>query len=246
MATETQYKVYCTDEQTYHTAWYNNMPMNCPNNYRHGIDPSKTVRIQSRPVDVTLVRIQEENTLTNGNFRFESFTWMCPSNCTTTHDITFPYSINILSTQANTSQDNYGDVLNVTVVPGNAIIGVTISNIVVGQSNFFVSNTVLNYMNQGFQCILGSENVGEVFKINVDSNMISTQYAASNSYNASTYVKINVPIVKNLKFLAPTTYNVGGGKIGASYVPPGTTLRAQYTNNSSNDKEFCVNVEYLY
>lgn len=246
MASETQYKVYCNDECTYHTAWYPAMPMTCPVSYRHSIDPAKTIKITSRPVDVTLVRIQEENTLTNGNFRYESFTFACPSNCVTSNNIVFPYAINILSTQTTTTSDNTDDILDVIVVPKNPILGITISNISPGESNIFVSNTVLNYMNHGFQCIIGTDNMGEVHAVNIDSNMITTQYASSNTYTTPTYVKTNIPIVKNLKFKAPTTYNVGGGKIGASYLPAGTTMKALYTNNSSNNKEFTVNIEYLY
>jgi hypothetical protein len=246
MATETQYKVYCTEENKYYTSWFQSTPVCCPINYRHAIDKSKTVKISSRPLDVALVRIQEEATLTNGNYRYESFCFECAGNSNTTHDIKFPYPINILSTQTSTSDENKGDQLNVIVVPANPIVGVTISNISPGNSNIYVSTTVLNYLNPGYHCIIGTENMGEVQKINVDSNYIVTQYACSNTYLTPAYVKTNIPIVKNLKFSHPMTYNVGSGKVGASYVPAGTTLRAMYSNASSNMKEFVVNLEYLY
>ena len=246
MASETQYKVFCTEEQTYYTGWFSGLPISCPNNYRHSIDPSKTVRIATRPRDVTLVAIQEENTLTNGNFRYETFSWTCPPSCTCSNDIVMKYPINILTTTATAGTDHVGDTLNVTVVPKNPIIGISVSNISPGDSNIFVSTTVLNYMHPGYHCIMGTENLGEVYSVNVNSNMITTQYAASNSYGYPNYIKINVPIVKNLKFISPMTHNVGAGKVGASYVPAGTAMRALYTNNSSNSKEFGVNIEYLY
>lgn len=246
MATETQYKVFCNDEQVYYTAWFSGQPVSCPNNYRHSIDPSKTVRIASRPRDVSLVAIQEENTLTNGNFRYETFTWTCPPSCTCSNDIVFKYPINILTTTATCGPEHIGDVLNVNVVPKNPIVGITVSNVSPGDSNLYVSTTVLNYMNPGYQCIMGAENLGEVYAVNVNSGTITTQYAASNAYGYPSYIKLNAPIVKNLKFLTPMSYNVGAGKIGASYVTAGTAMRALYTNNSSNTKEFGVNIEYLY
>lgn len=246
MASETQYKVFCTEENKFYTAWYSRMPICCPNNYRHAIDPSKTTKITTRPTTVNLVRIQEESTLTNGNYRYESFDFTCAPNSDTTKLITFPYPINILTTVATTTDEHKGDYLNVTVIPQNPIVGVTVSNLNPGESNIFVSTTVLNYLSPGFHCIIGSENMGEVYKVNVDSNMITTQYAVSNVYTYPSYVKMNAVITKNLKFTIPMTHNVGGGKIGASYLPANTTLKAVYTNTSSNEKDFVVHLEYLY
>lgn len=246
MATETQYKVFCSEEQTYYTAWFTGQPISCPNNYRHSIDPSKTVRIATRPKAVNLVHIQEENTLTNGNFRYETFTWNCPANCTCSNDIVFKYPVNILTSTTVSGQDHIGDSLNVTIIPKNPIVGITVSNISPGDSNIYVSTAVLNYMHPGYQCILDNENLGEVYNVNINSNMITTQYAASNNYVYPSYIKLNIPIIKNLKFVVPMLYNVGAGKIGASYVPTGTVMKTLYTNNSSNEKEFAVNIEYLY
>jgi hypothetical protein len=246
MATETQYKVYCNEEEKYVTAWYSTRPLCCPNNYRHSIDPLKTVKLASRPVDAALVRVQEENTLTNGNFRYQSFTFTCGSNCTTSNDISFPYPINILTTQTSSMENMIGDTLDVILIPKNPIVGVTLSNLSVGSSNIYVSNSVLNYMNAGYLCIVGNENLGEVYNINPNSNMITTQYAASNEVAAASTVAINVHVIKNAQFIQPTTYMVGGGKIGASYIPAGAVLRSFYKNNSSNVKDFQMNLEFLY
>ena len=246
MASETQYKVFCAEENKSYTAWYSSMPICCPNNYRHAIDPSKTIKISTRPTTVNLVRIQEENTLTNGNYRYESFELNCASNSDTVKNIKFPYPINILTTIATTNEEHKGDCLNVSVIPHNPIVGVTVSNLNPGESNIFVSNTVLNYLSPGFHCIIGNENMGEVQTINVENNMITTEYAASNLYNYQTYVKMNANIIKNLKFTNPMTHNIGGGKIGASYLPANAILKATYTNTSSNVKDFVVHFEYLY
>jgi hypothetical protein len=246
MASETQYKVFCTEESIYYTAWYSTMPVCCPNNYRHAIDPAKTIKINTRPTIVSLVRIQEESSLTNGNFRYESFKFDCIPNSNTVKDIKFPYPVNVLTTVATTLDIHKGDYLNVSVIPSNPIVGITVSNLTPGESNIYVSTTVLNYLSPGFQCIIGSENMGEVLKVNIDSNMITTQYAISNVYVYPSYVKMNAIITKNLDFITPMTHNVGAGKIGASYLPANTTLRAIYTNNSSNQKDFVVHLEYLY
>lgn len=246
MASETQYKVYCIEEDKYYTSWYPSMPICCPNNYRHHIDPAKTVKITSRPTTVNLVQIQEETILTGGNFRYESFAFDCAPNTDTVKNISFSYPISVLTTYAPTEDQHRGDSLTVTVVPQNPIIGVTVSNLNPGESNIYVSTTVLNYLAPGFQCLIGNENMGEVLRVNTDTNMITTQYPINNTYVYPSYVKMNIIITKNVNFIIPMVHTVGAGKIGASYLPANTVFKAVYTNNSSNQKDFVVHIEYLY
>jgi hypothetical protein len=254
MAEQTNYRVFCNEEQAYFTTWSTRTPVCCPNDYRHTIDTSQTVKLANKIEDVITVKIQEETVPTNGNYRHESFKFHVGSNGESYHDISFKYPISALGVSALTTETQRGDLINAFVIPKSATVGVVTQPINVGDSNFIVSNSVLNYLNPGYICILTngsniSENLGEVVKANFDTNMITTQYATSNSYSASNLplVQANVHYIKNLYITEPREYSVGNRKIGASFLQAGSIIRMAYSNASPNtEKEVVIHLEYLY
>ena len=78
---------------------------------------------------------------------------------------------------------------------------------------------------------------------------ITVETAAVNSFLASTptYVKQTVYYLQNYEFGPSWEYVIGESKIGASYLPANTILRARYINNSAiANKKLVVKFEYLY
>lgn len=254
MAEQTNYRVFCNEEQAYFTTWSTRIPVCCPNDYRHTIDTSQTVKLATKIEDVLTVKIQEETVPTQGNYRHESFKFHATSNGESYHDIMFKYPVSALGVSALTTEAHRGDLINAIVIPKNATVGAVTQPINVGDSNFIVSNSVLNYLNPGHICILTngsnvSENLGEVIKVNVDSNMITTEFAASNAYLLSNlpFVQANVHYIKNLFLTEPREYSVGNRKIGASFLQTGSIIRMTYSNASPNtEKEVVIHFEYLY
>lgn len=253
MSEETNYNIFCIDEQLTLNVWSVARPICCPNNYRHSIDPLQTVKLSKRYTDVQIVKIQEENNPTNGNFRYESFKYHLNSNGETVSDICFPYPISILGVSTVTTEIQRGDKLNVSFIPAMNTIGTLTQPLHIGESNMYVTPSVINYMNPGHVCIINniasntSNNLGEVSYVNISSNMIITQYAASNDFNALTPVQIHVKAIKNMEFTEPMKYAVGERKIGASYIPAKTKIRMTYSNASSNlEKDMVMSMEYLY
>ena len=70
MTTIYKYRIYCNTENLYINVWDEVEPGKCPNANNHSIDKKKTVIVDQ--VDKHQIKIQEENTPTNGNFTTNS------------------------------------------------------------------------------------------------------------------------------------------------------------------------------
>ncbi len=253
MATETYYKVYCSNEQQFFTYWNKTIPTNCPNDYRHKIDASQTVKLETRNLEIRPVSIQQESVATNGMYRYKCIKFDCSSNGVSEHDIIFPYPITVLQAETQTNETHRGDKLDLYFVTSNSIVGTLNSNLSIGESNLYVSNSVINNMNNGLECIVtdgnNTENLGEIISICPCSNQMYTQYAVSNSYSVTspTYIEYRMPIIQDMWILDPRTYTVGQKKITGSSLPASTYLKMYYSNSSPNsNKELIVSLEYMY
>lgn len=253
MSEQFKYRVFCTTEQKYVDFWsYDEAPTTCPNNYKHTIDSNQIYKLDERYVGrKNVVYIQEEETATQGNYRFECVNYNIGSNAEEVHDFQFPYPVNMLEVKIRSKEDHRGDVVNCQVVP-SVPIGYITSNLSVGSSNVYVSNTVLQYMKVGYHMALqrpGSSNMEDLEEalVKVDeNNMITTQNASTSNYPPGTYVRMHVGIIKNLLLDEPDWYTIGDRKIGASYLPGKTTLRMIYSNNNQQPKQVTLYLQYLY
>jgi len=254
---ENQYKVFCINEQESYTIWSEKTPITCPNDYRHNIDPLQTVKIQSRYKDVQNVQIQQEKTLTNGNYKYKSFKFPITQSGESQFNISFNYPINVLQVHTNTGEIHRGDKINVSLIPYNPIIGSLASNVSIGDSNLYVTNNVLNYINQGYITILKdnitqlSENLGETYSIDTSNNKIITQYCASNNYSAAspTTVAVNVEFIEDMYITEPLLYTIGNKKITTSFIPSKATVQITYSNAAASnniEKDFIISLEYMY
>lgn len=250
---ETNYTVFCNEEQVTISTWSDYIPVCCPNNYRHTIDITKTIKGDTRYINIPIVKIQEEDIPTNGNYRFESFKYAITS-CNLSYDISFKYPISILGVSTITNETHRGDMLNVIAFPSNNIIGAITSPISIGDSNINVSDSVLTYMNKGFMFSLNSnniiENLGEVIDIDIANKQIITEYCASNNYSplTPTYIGLKLKLIKNMHITEPNFYEIGGRKIGAKHLEANTIIKMMYSNSSLSNlnKELIMNMEYLY
>lgn len=253
MTTETQYQVYCVEEQANVTFWSKVKQNNCPNDYRHHLDPTKTIKLATRTSEVQGVSIQQESTNTNGNYRYKCIKYDCASNGEHEYDISFPYPITILEVETQTNESHRGDKLGVNFYTSNNTLGFIASNVNIGDSNIFVTNSVINYINQGFHCILDNntitEDLHEIISIQPMSNLLITKNASSNFYDYTTPTKLkyHVPIIEDMYMSDPRTYSVGRKKITGSSLPANAVLRMTYSNSSPNsNKELIVSFEYMY
>ena len=194
------------------------------------------------------VEIQEETIKTGGNYRSESKKITIQPNTTQSYTYIWPYRTSVLEMRFITEEIHRNDVLNFYVAR-DTIVGVLIENTIIGSNKIKVSPTVIQNINLGYIISLVSStgvviNLGDVLGISADTLTISNP--TTDIFIAGSYIKMTLQPVRNVIISAPWEYNVGRSKIGSSSIPPNTNLTIEYTNNSTNVKDFVWYFDYLY
>jgi hypothetical protein len=154
MATIYQYRVFCTTDSKYEYVWGENAPTTCPSNTAHSIDASSITIVDK--VDKTEVKIQEENTPTNGNFATATLKLMAIKNTTTSTTERFPYPVSALVVDFVTAQENSGDTVNL-IVGKDTITGYITANVSPSSawtSQNYTSGQTVSYNGRIYTCFL--------------------------------------------------------------------------------------------
>jgi hypothetical protein len=194
------------------------------------------------------VEIQEESILTGGNYRSESKKIIIQPNTTQSYTYVWPYRTSVLEMRFITEEIHRNDILNF-YIGRNTVIGVTISDTVIGSNTISVSPTVVQYINLGYMInitnTLGSVMIlGDV--LNVSGNTLTVQNNITDVFTAGSYILMTVQPVRNYIISAPWEYNVGRSKIGSSSIPKNTNLSIEYTNTGTVAKTFVWYFDYLF
>jgi hypothetical protein len=249
MTEQYQYRVYCCTESNFVDAWLHDLPVTCPNNYKHIIDSTKIYKLDERFVGRrNTVYIQEEDTATQGNYHYECIPFNLNSNLNQSSLFNFKYPVNILSVKIRTSEIHRGDIINFQMVL-KPPIGHLTSNVNIGDSNIYIDNNVLSTIKVGYHVTLSNntiEDLNEVIIKNISSNLLTTSFASSNNYPIGTDVHLHVNSIKNLVITEPDWYVIGNRKMGTSYLPYGVALQMNYTNSNLQPKDVYLHTEYLY
>ena len=204
------------------------------------------------------VNIVEEVPLTGGNMKFKTFQFNVEAGATgskTYFENTFPLDISMISVMVILNDDNIGDIVEADIGHHTTIGYLTedvSTGITGGVTGFGVSQTVIDYLNRGFQVTLtdgvNTDELGICTMIDRVNNKISCELPTTHSFSASspTYVQQTVKIIDQIHIVNNQNINLGGDKIGASYVPANTIGRCIYTNNDGKAKKFTFLIEYLY
>lgn len=91
-----------------------------------------------------------------------------------------------------------------------------------------------------------TDSLGEILAIDKVNSTITVQNSADHSFNIGSFLYMSVHVVKNYKISQAHKFEIGESKIGGSYISPCFLVRASYTNNSNENKDFNWFVEYLY
>lgn len=170
--TRYDYRLYCKTESRWVEGTTKDTPDACFNNNSHVIEPTSITLLKT--VSPNFVVLKEEEIVTNGNYKCECVAFDCAPG-TTTHEISFPYAINLLSTASVLGDEHKGNVLNVFFVPDSVIGVTTLPDGANHDSELIVSSAasvnIISGLNVSVSDYLGSEDLGTV--INVDNTKIT-------------------------------------------------------------------------
>lgn len=217
------------------------------------IDTEKSRVVDTR--EESKITIREMEILTGTYYQTRHVKIVCPPNVTTQEVITFSADVNIISATSALGPANEGDEMEWLVAP-DTTIGVLAAETGVESSVLTVSSTVLTNIEPLFRVTLVNamdvgdfEEVGIVTDIDEANSTITVSGSTTKAWPAATtYVNITIVYVDNIE-IGPITapMNVGGDKIGSSFVPKGRQIVCNYNNKSEDDtKNLYIYFNILY
>lgn len=203
----------------------------------------------------TIVQVQEEYGATNGKFISQSFWITAPIGVSNT-DTIFDLPTSILEIQFITRDENLGDSVKLYVFRkntgyGEGVIGTITANVSAGATGIHVSSTIANAVLTGDYISLkeGSkeEDLGLIKSIDKVNNILYMKTPTATSFSATspTLVKHKRYVLYDFPLGPPWKMDIGGSKIGGSYVTPDYIVRVEYTNNGLISKQLYSVIERL-
>ena len=189
------YNVYCLTESKWvsGTTRSSVKPTACFNNNSHSIDASVTTLTGT--VGPTTVIMAEEDIPTGGNYKCKSVPFTAAAATVvdgvtvptvTTHDFSFPYPINLLSTSAVMGDEHSGNSIDVYFIPDTIIGANTQVNGVNSDSQILVAPNTLSYCIVGLQVGIrdaqGSESLGVVAAVDANTATVTVSGDPQRAY----------------------------------------------------------------
>lgn len=247
MDTRYDWRLYCTTESRWveGTTKESSNPTKCFNNNSHVIEPASVTLLKT--ISPSIVILKEEEIVTNGNYKCDCVSFDCPPGITS-HEISFPFPINLLSTTSTLDEKHTGNVLDVYFVP-DSIIGITTlqdgantdSQILLSQQTL---DNVLIGLNVSTTDYLGTESLGTVQNININSSEITVSGDPSRVFNINnSTIKFSYPtITKTLTqillantstlVLSDTQNIIVGLQVNIDNIPIGRVISINNNNNT--------------
>lgn len=240
-----KYRCYCVTEQAFKTTWSDTKITTCPDNNTHTIDDDSVLILEHISQDV--VQIQNDLNNTKGNYLLDGLTINVPAQSNSLTIKSFPMPISCYAVYCYPTQSNVDDKINcyftLPTVP-------LMSNVSVGDSNFYVPSPYIMNAQTAFNVYLyngsNTEALGKVLSINTSNNSILTEYAASNTYTTSNFLKTRGYFVRDVMFPFQEKYIIGQGTLNGTYIPANFPIFIEYDNHDCLEKKMTFHLEYTY
>jgi len=173
------------------------------------------------------------------------------ANSTVTDDFTFKTPVAVYAIYFVTAADHEGDNLTLHIAP-NTTVGVISADVNSAETEIPVNSTVIDNFDVGYKVTItdgtNTDELGQCLAIDSVNSTITVETATTNSFLAATptYIQQTVCMVDDYEIGPPWEYVIGESKIGGSYIPTGTVVRAIYTNNGNVDIKIIFKIEYTY
>lgn len=203
------------------------------------------------------VKILEEsldpNKRTGGHFKAHTLAITVPGSVGVhTQDFSYPYNISVLSVEFVGKAENDGDTFSVCFAP-DTIVGAITSDVsatdtVINVQDSVIANSFVG-MKVNITDLTNVDDLGYILEIDKNAGTITVSTAATQAFAAATptYVRIAVESVKDVVIDAVTApIQVGGSKIGGSFLAANTIIRLHYDNKDGVAKDFHAILEFLY
>lgn len=248
-----KWRVYCETDSKYEYAWRDEnqgQPTTCPVDTAHTITSgSQTIVDSKRDVEVI---IKEEDVKTGGHYQARTFEIdVAASDSTKELEISFPFPVSLLAAEWVNKAAFEGDQIQVCVGMKTTIGSIT-ENVAASATTFDVSQSVIDnaFVGQLVHLSDGTNEdlCGRIISIDSVNKKITCETATTQSFLAATptYVKVSVEMMPKGPLDDSGRAQVGGAKIGGSYIPANTTVTVTYFNDSGTAKKMRFVWEYLY
>jgi hypothetical protein len=235
-----KYRFYSITDSNFQTVWSQIVPSSS------NIDPDSVTILDQ--ISTNTVQIQNDTTNTKGNYMLDGFTVDIPGQSNYLAIKQYPYPISCYSIYCYPTISNINDNFSCYSTPFPTI-NLT-SNIQPGQSNIVIPGVFTSYINNGFKIGLSNsstyESLGRIINVNSNTNILTTEYAASNTYNTSDTFDIKAYFVNNIMIASQDKIIIGQGTLNGTFVSANTHVVLEYNNNNSLSKKMTFHIEYVY
>lgn len=208
------------------------------NNYKY--NSNKKIEI------LTHVHIQEENIATGGHYQAQGYKVDVTQDGDNELILSFPMNTGLLAAKwANLSK--YKDDEIEFLVGEDTVIGTLTANHLSGDTILNVSQTVIDNTSVGYYLKINSQDVGRVLSIDSGALQVTVETALTANENSGTAAKQTIKLLPMSPLTEGGKIDLGESKVGASFVPANTQIKAVYHRHSQGQADdFVFYLEYLY
>lgn len=249
--TLTKWQVYCEDESAFHETWTETKPTICPENTTHTLNHELTKqvhRIEPNVIAVQEERIPLDQRLTNRNFAVRSHHFDVDIGTTYTYSSeTFPLPTSLIDVivdiQDNMSEDQfYVDIGKDTIIGAITEAGVT------GATELTVSDTVIDYLNNGYFVSMSSDGInfteiGRCLSIDSVNKKITIENGLDIYYAPGTYIAMSIRLMDVIMGI-PGRLRLAMNTVGGAYLPANTVITGTYINRNGESGAKHVTLYY--
>jgi len=210
------------------------------------------------------IREEPRTSCTGGRYGAESVAFDAPgpAGTVTTHDVTLALPVSLLCTRLDAKKKNDGDEIGFDVNPDTPLGLSPTASVSGGDKTVSVPASMCALLDaetlwKGQSLILeegGTRNdLGAIVSWDTEAGTVTTHAGASDDFTTAAAIKITTsmsPCIISTGWVEITSgdskvYTFGDNKIGASFVPAGSTIRIRYRSNGGAARVVVV-MEYLY
>ncbi len=256
MTTVNQYRMYCTDEAQYVTAWACSQPSACPHNTAHTLDPEQTCIVDT--VSTSSVVIDSKSYAgTQGFYIMEGERISIASGApgvVQSHNVMFDLPTRVYGVQLYVTDSNVGDHLDMALNP-DTTVGVLTQAAPTGTTIFAVNETVLQHAVPGFSVSFYDAATdtthagGRILAVSTSGGTLTCSGAVPEAVTlgaGTTQVRLTLYVARGIQLPRASTYQIGYGTMGSKPLPAGTTCCIRYSNSNGEAKSLSYAMEYTY